>query len=1765
MKERLRANHHRASGEDAARPAPGKRTRTQEPAARSVGPAQQTQPASPAPQPDADGRDGIADWLTDASLLSALGLGGLGGLGDDRPEDRYHGAQPAETYLAVHREKLLAAIERRLASAPLPAPHPQLPWAVAADALAERWRRALLEVNGGAFDLTRQLPAFLYPVDPRRVIDQHRALEAETAEEPDASEGGAPKGSLEWEPVAGAALALEVEGALRRSLPRMGLRYLAQLEEGGGQVSEQMLVTSHPMDQVVAKLLCMPGSLGRSKLRGGAARSGTDRPEAFKQGLRLVELEWQGGRDPRLWNWVRAVAPSDASREEVAAQVFPADGVNNTQLAYMFSGSAPLFQLTPRWALQVPGAREHAPPELAAQLARSSGGDDELAQQSALALADSALADELAEQQASHAAAAPGAHGAPGAVGARPKQAKPAPSPQALTDTLTRSAALLTQLLEALAPWQLSWQLGPALRWIERHRDAVMSAPDETLRRWALVAEPQLALLSRHEKELRTTLATYQELAAQPTAAQARPVRRVIEAYALTFGQSHLVEAAEAQLAVATQLSAELPMELLALAMREARRTTHEAQASAPGGASGGGGDPRMASQLGMEHSQLAMREAALRDGRVDLDGVEALAVAAAEAAHRNRIDALAGNLDQLQLAVEAGSDGMVATLANAFHSSLHALPATIRRIQRGARKTVADMDARTHAWLAAHAAEGKDEASSARFSRASVAERHRNLDLAKQELQALVTREHLDTFFQAALDTVKDARLYTLIAQTALLIGVAAAGAFAGGAMAGVVRGAMLADAAVDGVALYRGAMLARGLGTAANLATDASINALGQTLIGSDDSTGRAFAVNLLSSAAVIATLRPLHQATKGWSALEDQAHKLWSTAGGKRVLAQGAVLTAEMITAAGVGYAVEKMVPRKAPGAAPPSEDEALSWILQGAAMAVGRFVNGRLGGLQERLALLAERGLHLRKRAAAQARLADALEHSGDSAAALHLLDDTTALLREEAALLADRPLAAEDERAALSDPEAARAADAKRAAATAQRLGLDAKQLATLRAGNAAALADTRSSSIDALRLHFAGLEPLSDSGTLWTGTAEQIRTALESAGPDARGVHHNPARGSWTLELGGQRITLAEVGHSARPPSLDQQMTEVQHAQVDLHNHFMGNVAPESFARELAASGQQPRLATDVSEWEPMLREIVALSHSKEGQKLVHQREAGRIKQRGAAGDALEVAQRALERIKLMKRRGARKGLAKGQESLRAKIDDIAYSAIQKCLRASDETDFNSSYEIRDELVKKFYGAADRQGVITGGAPLGESRTKLLQHFEGRPAVLAKIGRAIELETSAKAETTSPKEKAELKELTSLIKEQFAYDAYALDTIVRLAKDRITYTEQSNSIKKLQTRFDSEQLAHLKQRAKEEHPELATQIEALKVTHLAMITTNHFGDRDADARDASAPSGKSSSRIFDAAMADLREVMKRHDIVGMDVAGLEHFRFDQIGKQRFQALFEALRQVAIARRSPVVMRPHVGEGAIDTTPGDSFSRNSNRQVRQDTGELTHYARARDNVDLLLQSLEAVAVQYGGELPPEVIVRFGHVTHATSEQAARMKKLGVIAEVNLTSNQATGALAKDKPEKGQPDQVSRPGEEDSSYQQSKAKLPKLRDHSLPTLIFNEVEVVLSTDGHEVMDTSLRNEFLQASEVLLAIQNNERRIRITPGQAKAMNREGGRARLNAASDGQIEVRYDELSPAKKALFDRAQRKFFETARNYRETAPAPRPVP
>jgi hypothetical protein len=375
---------------------------------------------------------------------------------------------------------------------------------------------------------------------------------------------------------------------------------------------------------------------------------------------------------------------------------------------------------------------------------------------------------------------------------------------------------------------------------------------------------------------------------------------------------------------------------------------------------------------------------------------------------------------------------------------------------------------------------------------------------------------------------------------------------------------------------------------------------------------------------------------------------------------------------------------------------------------------------------------------------------------------------------------------------------------------------------------------------------------------------------------------------------------------------------------------------------------------------------------------------------------------------------------------------------------------------------------------------------KLREHFEGRPAVQERIARAAALE--AETSLSDPQQK-ELKALQSSISTQFAYDKYTVDTLVRLAQDNVTYTEQSNSVNKLKARFDEGQLPWAKAIAKRDHPELAAQLDALEVKHIAMITNKNFGRRDGNWKDARRGSGEINDDVeFQRSMRDVEAMLQRSDVVGMDIAGLEQFRFTKEGQARFVEAYDLLARFATPEK-PLLLRPHVGEGAIDTTRGDRFARDANRQTTAE-GELTHYERARANIEALVETLEHIAArpENGGRLPPSVIVRFGHATHTTPDQAARMAKLGVIVEVNLGSNQATGAVAKDKPSGGQPDPRLGPGHQAPLYNPREAELPSLDDHALATLIFNDVDIVLSTDGHEVMNTTLAGEFERANDVL-----------------------------------------------------------------------------
>lgn len=975
------------------------------------------------------------------------------------------GPQDAATFFALHRLKIMASVRDRLQSIALPKPHDRLHWTHGSAGLARSIEAAVVAANGGYFQLHRVLPSLLHPDDPWTIIDRHRALTDGQAG--DHIEGVSPRGATTWRPIVGEALAVAFEARLRESVARLTPRYVAQEEEQDGRVTPDAIVASHPFDRVVARLLCDPAVVQYKEPKRGSKRPKQGPARDFRDGLRLVSWEWQGDRDPKLWNWVR-VDPPDATAEEVSASLFDTpDSVNRTEYAYGLVAAPPYFQVSARWAKQFAAARAHAP-------ATDQSTD---AATSLLELADSARATETAVNQ--------------GQMVARTQPGQTS-DPHALAEALDISKSQLGLLGQYLIPWKMAWMVGPALRWATKYRDVVFGAVEATLRRWAPVIHAQRELLFEGSGELLEVLHAASRVQREPDGKEAKPFRDVISAFAVALGASHFPTSAAMQLGEARRLKATLPVVLLEQSVVESRRAAEEVQ-----GLSRESRD----SQESLERGVIEARARAADGTLSQTPELESLAVAAAETGFRNRVTALDGKLQQLKEAVWAADESGKQRLANVFSSSIRELPLQLARVQREAHAAVVRMDKAIMAATAA-ARPGRDGA----YLTALNAARREALATAQRELMEVAKHERLDSIAARVHDAIVDARIRTLIVDIAALIGLTVATLGAGALVSGLVRGSVLAEAAVGTYAFARNAATAQRLGAAAGLMTDAALAAAGQTaLMGGD--TSLSFVENLLANAGALAALKPLRGVAARWGKLDAKAAGLWKAVGyGRVTLARGATVTAELLTQSAIGFVVTRAVHGKQP-----SNDEAAAWALQGSAMAVGRFVSGRLAGLEHRLGMLGEHSAHLLKRVKAQRILALRVERTGETGHALRLLDEHDALLQSEARLLAN--------------PD------------TLARLRLDPQQLEVLRRGNAAALGDTRTQAYVQVKLHFTGLTPASSNGKIWSGSAAQVRAAIAEAGGLDSVVSHDAAARRWQIRMAGHELTILETSVRSTKPS----------------------------------------------------------------------------------------------------------------------------------------------------------------------------------------------------------------------------------------------------------------------------------------------------------------------------------------------------------------------------------------------------------------------------------------------------------------------------------------------------------------------------------------------------------------------------------------------------------------------------------------------------
>jgi hypothetical protein len=269
------------------------------------------------------------------------------------------------------------------------------------------------------------------------------------------------------------------------------------------------------------------------------------------------------------------------------------------------------------------------------------------------------------------------------------------------------------------------------------------------------------------------------------------------------------------------------------------------------------------------------------------------------------------------------------------------------------------------------------------------------------------------------------------------------------------------------------------------------------------------------------------------------------------------------------------------------------------------------------------------------------------------------------------------------------------------------------------------------------------------------------------------------------------------------------------------------------------------------------------------------------------------------------------------------------------------------------------------------------------------------------------------------------------FENFATDTLMMLHDQGVTSSEQSVSISKLNKRFDEATMARAHARAKAEGKDS-------DLSFLAMLPTDKI---------LSAKPGdvKLSSEL----KAQLRKVLSRADVKGIDFAGPEAQAFTTPeGMAQFKQVYGLLMRAARARGEPLVLRPHVGEGYDPHGSGE------------------HVKIAQHNLEMLLRTLDELEYKPGGD----VVICFGHATHATEAQLQHMQRLGIIVEANVGSDLATGSIA------------------------------NVDQHPLLRNLYYGVSTVLATDAQGVVATTLTDEYRRAAELIERFRRGEIALQI-----------------------------------------------------------------
>jgi len=477
-----------------------------------------------------------------------------------------------------------------------------------------------------------------------------------------------------------------------------------------------------------------------------------------------------------------------------------------------------------------------------------------------------------------------------------------------------------------------------------------------------------------------------------------------------------------------------------------------------------------------------------------------------------------------------------------------------------------------------------------------------------------------------------------------------------------------------------------------------------------------------------------------------------------------------------------------------------------------------------------------------------------------------------------------------------------------------------------------------------------------------------------------------------------------------RRAAVDDHIREHGHPGVEVHSHFLGIASTDDFARFMGKDQGRPLTS------EEMLQKMHAAVR-KDSDYAAHysQNEQGeQVFDYSGAGKVASKGGDAFENVRAI-------------ESAQAEIDAIKKAKDGK-LSPEDEARIK---EVSDEAVRA--AMTTTQGTPFDGA-YSIRDTVIKEYIDQQPA----DGK------------------------------RNPYTNYTQMALEALERDGVHYTEQSQSVGKLtKGAFPPNMTDQVNaDRAKDGKP-------PIDVRFLAMIETKFLGEMGSDA----AGTPEKWKEQLDSA----RELMKRGDVIGIDFAAPEITPMSKGGVQLDQRIRDAtlmLQQEGGARGRKLVLRPHVGEGYVEM-PVDPKTGRPKDHDRDDND--AHYQKAQDNMRALVDVVDGMSRPGpNGEPPlydpknPNPEIRFGHSTHASPEIAADMKRLGIVAEVNLGSNAVSGSL-QDNPQK--PAGRDRDG-----------RLQSFEDHSLLSLAAVGVPIILNTDGQSVMNSRLRDEYQTAKAIL-----------------------------------------------------------------------------